>query len=71
MLSRSNSHLGKTLTDDEEVKNVIDLAEKNIDGRVDFEEFKYIFKSQLNTHGQQIQKTEYSLGYSEYSADCI
>jgi hypothetical protein len=47
LLSRLNSRLGKTLTDDEEVKNFIDLAEKNIDGRVDFEEFKYIFESQL------------------------
>lgn len=48
LLSRLNSRLGKTLATDEEEKNVIDeLDSKNNNGRVDFDEFKFIFESQL------------------------
>ena len=47
LLTRLNSRLGKTQSNEEEAKTFVDLADKNIDGRVDFDEFKYLFESQL------------------------
>lgn len=47
LLTRLNSRLGKTISNEEEAKAFVDLADKNIDGRVDFDEFKYLFESQL------------------------
>ena len=46
LLSRLNARLGKMLTDDDEDKNLTTLTD-NGSGRLDFDEFKFIFESQL------------------------